>query len=110
MKGFEVCDIILTVEASTHRQVEFDGIHRRMKGPGELVFPQALQHHLEQILQLIGLALWPVEIDVLWGWRVEHFPSLPLAAATARHLCCIQAVPHFNGVGRGLRPLRGSWS
>lgn len=97
---------------TTHRQVEFERVHRRVEGPGKLVLPEGLQHHLEQVLQLIGLALGPVGVDVWRRRRVERVLDLPLAAAAAaaRHLCCIQAVPHFHRVGHGLGPLSGSWS
>lgn len=74
------------------------------------MLPEAFYHHLEQVLQLIGLALWPTGIVILWRWGVAHRMGLPLAAAAARHLRCIHAVPHFNRAGRGLGPRSGSWS
>lgn len=109
--GFEAS--YKTKREKTHRQVKFDRVNWYVKGPGKLVLPQGLQHHLEQVLQLIGLALWPGGIDVLWGRGIAHLLGLPLAAAaaaaaaaTARHLRCIQTVPHSKRVG--LRPQ--SWS
>ena len=111
-----VCDAdyVLRYDAhkvmNTHRQVEFDCIHWCMEGPGKLVLPQGLHHHLEQKLQLIGLALWPVGTDALRGYGVTRGLGLPLAAAAARHLRCVQAVPHSVWVEHGLVPRRGSWS
>lgn len=40
----------------THRQVQLDGVHGLVEGPGELVFPERLYHHVLHILQLVGLA------------------------------------------------------
>lgn len=84
-----------------------------MEWPGKLVFPQGLHHHLEQVLQLVGLALRPVKVDVFRGWGVANCLGLPLAAAAAtaaataaaaRHLRCVQAVPHPDWVGHGHGP------
>ena len=37
-------------------QVQLDGVHGLVEGPGELVFPERLYHHVLHILQLVGLA------------------------------------------------------
>ena len=38
----------------TYGQAEFDGIHRMVEGPGKLVLPQSLHHHVLHVLQLVG--------------------------------------------------------
>lgn len=40
----------------THGQVQLDGVHGLVEGPGELVLPQRLDHHVLHVLQLVGLA------------------------------------------------------
>ena len=82
------------------------------------MLPQGLQHHLEQVLQLIGLALGPVGVDERRGHGVEGAggllaEGLPLAAAAAgaRHLRCVQAVSHAGEVvGRERQGRSGVWS
>lgn len=39
----------------THSQTQLDGVHRLVEGPGELVLPQRLHHHVLHVLQLVGL-------------------------------------------------------
>lgn len=110
-KPWVMCLYTHKTKVSTHRQVKFDCVHWCMKRPGKVVLPQGFHHHLEQVLQLIGLALGPAGIYVFWGWGIAHLLGLPLAAAAAaRHLRCVQAVPHSDRVGRGLGPRSGSWS
>lgn len=93
----------------THRQIKFECVYWCMKGPRKLVLPQGLYHHFKQVLQLIGLALRPGQVDILWLWGVGS--CLPLAAAVAaRHLRCVHAVPHPDRVGHGLGPRSGSGS
>lgn len=82
-----------------------------MERPSELVLPKRLQHHLQQVLQLVGLALGPGRVSGFWGVGVEEGRGLgrglPLTAAAPRHLHCVQAVPHTGGVDRGQRGERG---
>lgn len=40
----------------THGQVQLDGVHGLVEGPGELVLPQRLHHHVLHVLQLVRLA------------------------------------------------------
>lgn len=54
----------------THRQAQFDGIHRLPEGPCKLMFPQSLHHHLVQVLQLVGNPSWLFGIGHLRGWWV----------------------------------------
>lgn len=56
--------------SSTHRQTQFDGIHRLPEGPCKLMFPQSLHHHLVQVLQLVGNPSWLFGIGYLWRWWV----------------------------------------
>lgn len=107
---------------NTYREVEFDSVYRSLKGPRELVLPQGLEHHLGQVLQLVGLALGPRRVGRLGGRRVDAggvqalgagAGGLPLASARtcaraaaasgARHLRCFHAVPHASEVWRGHR-------
>lgn len=73
----------------THGQVQLDGIYGSLEGPRKLVLPQRLEHHLEQILQLVGLALWPCRVCDVRGRGVEGVRGLrlglglPLTAAAA---------------------------
>ena len=108
----------------TYGQAELDGVHRQVKRPGKVVLPQGLEHHLQQVLQLVGLPLGSVGVDVLRGERVGPGAAhvhlgwgLPLAAAAAaaaapaaaaRHLGGIQAVPHAGKVACGLGS-RSGW-
>lgn len=39
-----------------HRQVQLDGVHGLVEGPGELVFPERLHHHILHVLKLVSLA------------------------------------------------------
>lgn len=77
------------------------------------MLPKRLHHHLQQVLQLVGLALGPGRVDDFWGGGVEEGRGLgrglPLTAAAPRHLHCVQAVSHNGGVERGQRNGRG-WS
>lgn len=95
---------------NTHRQVKLDGIYRSLEGPWELVLPQRLEHHLEQILQLVGLPLRPCHIDDLWGRGVSGVRGLrlglPLTAAAPWHRCGIQTVTHTGWMERGHQ---GGW-
>ena len=104
---------------TTYRQAELDSIHRQVKRPSEVVLPQGLEHHLQQVLQLVGLPLGSVGVDVLRGEGVGpgaahvHLSwGLPLAAAAAaasRHLGSIQAVPHARKVACRLGSRSGWW-
>lgn len=38
----------------THVQTQLDGVHGLVKGPGELMLPQRLHHHVLHVLQLVG--------------------------------------------------------
>ncbi len=82
-----------------------------MERPSELVLPKSLQHHLQQVLQLVGLALGPGRVINFCGAGAEDARGLgrglPLTAAAPQHLHCIQAVPHTGGVDRGQRDGRG---
>lgn len=40
----------------THRQTELDGVDGLVEGPGELMLPQGLHHHVLHVLQLVGLS------------------------------------------------------
>ena len=42
--------------AGTHGQVQLDGVHGLVEGPGKLVLPERLHHHVLHVLQLVGLA------------------------------------------------------
>lgn len=42
------------IDAGTYGQAEFDGVHRMVEGPGELMLPQSLHHHVLHVLQLVG--------------------------------------------------------
>lgn len=41
--------------AVTYPQTQLDCVHRLVEGPGELVLPQSLHHHVLHVLQLVGL-------------------------------------------------------
>lgn len=52
----------------THGQVQLDRVHGLVEGPGELVFPQGLHHHILHVLQLVGLAAGLGGVgDLRWG-------------------------------------------
>ena len=108
----------IQTSGNTYGQAELHGVHRQVKRPSEVVLPQGLEHHLQQVLQLIGLPLGSVGVDVLRGEGVgpgaAHvhlgwgLPLAAAAAAAARHLGGIQAVPHAREVACGLGS-RSGW-
>lgn len=79
----------------TYRQAEFDGVDRLVEGPGELMLPQSLHHHVLHVLQLVGLS------D---GHR-EH--SVRLTGAHAAPLA-IQAEPVMTSQAGGFPVEAGS--
>ena len=40
----------------TYCQAEFDGVHRLVERPGELMLPQSLHHDVLHVLQLVRLS------------------------------------------------------
>ncbi len=49
-------ELFLIGQFVTHRQAEFDGVHRLVERPGELMLPQSLHYHILHVLQLVGLS------------------------------------------------------
>ena len=56
--------------ARSHRQAQLDHVHGVVEGPGELVAPQRLHHHVLHVRQLVGLPPGRGRVVHLWGGHV----------------------------------------
>ena len=90
-------------------QVQLDGVHGLVEGPGELVFPERLYHHVLHILQLVGLAAGLGGVGDLRRGRVHwaRGAGIPMGATgvTVDILRCSLTGRHGSGSGRPWLPL-----
>lgn len=62
---------LLTTGCSTYRETKCHSVDRLLKRPWELMLPYRLEHHVLQILELIGHPSRPIRIDNLGRWRIS---------------------------------------